>query len=58
MIVHGRFAGFGLLVNWIAADMLRIENGRLVEHWDGIQDEAARASSQSGLPMFGDMFRA
>ena len=58
VIVHGRFSGFGLPVNWIAADMLRIENGRLVEHWDVIQDEATRESSQSGLPMFGDTFRA
>jgi predicted SnoaL-like aldol condensation-catalyzing enzyme len=58
VIVHGRFSGFGLPVNWIAADMLRIENERLVEHWDVIQDEATRASSKSGLPMFGDTFRA
>ena len=58
VIVHGRFSGFGLPVNWIAADILRIENGRLVEHWDVIQDEATRASSTSGLPMFGDTFRA
>ena len=58
VIVHGRFSGFGLPVNWIAADILRIENGRLVEHWDVIQDEATRESSKSGLPMFGDTFRA
>ena len=58
VIVHGRFSGFGLPVNWIAADILRIENERLVEHWDVIQDEATRASSKSGLPMFGDTFRA
>jgi predicted SnoaL-like aldol condensation-catalyzing enzyme len=58
VIVHGRFSGFGQPVNWIAADILRIENGRLVEHWDVIQDEATRASSKSGLPMFGDTFCA
>jgi predicted SnoaL-like aldol condensation-catalyzing enzyme len=58
VIVHGRFSGLGLPVNWIAADILRIENARLVEHWDVIQDEATRASSKSGLPMFGDTFRA
>jgi predicted SnoaL-like aldol condensation-catalyzing enzyme len=58
VIVHGRFAGFGLPVNWIAADILRIENEMLVEHWDVIQDEATRESSKSGLPMFGDTFRA
>jgi len=58
VIVHGRFSGFGQPVNWIAADILRIENGRLVEHWDVIQDKATRESSKSGLPMFGDKFSA
>ena len=56
VIVHGRFSGFGQPVNWIAADILRIENGILVEHWDVIQDEATKAESKSGLPMFGDKF--
>jgi predicted SnoaL-like aldol condensation-catalyzing enzyme len=56
VIVHGRFSGFGQPVNWIAADILRIENGILVEHWDVIQDEATQQQSRSGLPMFGDAF--
>jgi predicted SnoaL-like aldol condensation-catalyzing enzyme len=56
VIVHGRFSGFGQPVNWIAADILRIKDGILVEHWDVIQDEATRESSKSGLPMFGDEF--
>jgi len=56
VIVHGRFSGFGQPVNWIAADILRIENGILVEHWDVIQDEVTREQSKSGLPMFGDVF--
>ena len=56
VIVHGRFSGFGQTVNWIAADILRIENGILVEHWDVIQDEASAEQSKSGLPMFGDKF--
>jgi len=56
VIVHGRFSGFGQPVSWIAADILRIEDGILVEHWDVIQDEATRESSKSGLPMFGDKF--
>jgi predicted SnoaL-like aldol condensation-catalyzing enzyme len=58
VIVHGRFSGFGLPVNWIAADILRIENGILVEHWDVIQDEATREQSKSGQPMFGSTFAA
>ena len=56
VIVHGRFSGLRQPVNWIAADVLRIENGILVEHWDVIQDEATREQSKSGLPMFGDHF--
>jgi predicted SnoaL-like aldol condensation-catalyzing enzyme len=56
VIVHGRFSDFGLPVNWIAADILRIENGILLEHWDVIQDEATREQSKSGQPMFGRTF--
>src|SRR4029434_5075606 len=56
LIVHGGFSSFGLRVNWIAADILRIKDGILVEHWDVIQDEATREQSKSGLPMFGDAF--
>ena len=56
VIVHGRFSGFGAPVNWIAADILRISDGILVEHCDVIQDEASREQSKSGLPMFGDTF--
>jgi predicted SnoaL-like aldol condensation-catalyzing enzyme len=56
VIVHGRFSDFGAPVNWIAADILRIKDSTLVEHWDVIQDEASREQSKSGLPMFGDVF--
>jgi predicted SnoaL-like aldol condensation-catalyzing enzyme len=56
VIVHGRFSGFGQPVNWIAADILRIEDEILVEHWDVIQDEATADQSKSGNPMFGDTF--
>jgi predicted SnoaL-like aldol condensation-catalyzing enzyme len=56
VIVHGRFSGHGRPVNWIAADILRIKDGILIEHWDVIQDEATREQSKSGLPMFGDAF--
>jgi len=55
VIVHGRFLGF-LPVNWIAADILRIEDGMLVEHWDVIQDEATREESKSKAPMYGTSF--
>ena len=56
VIVHGRFSNIGLPANWIAADIVRLEDGILVEHWDVIQDEATREASKSGLPMFGEKF--
>lgn len=56
VIVDGRFSGFGRPVNWIAADIVRIKDGVLAEHWDVIQDEATRQESKSGLPMFGAGF--
>ena len=55
VIVHGRFSGFQP-VNWIAADILRIKDGILAQHWDVIQDEATREQSRSGNPMFGNKF--
>ena len=58
VIVHGRFSGFGAPASWIAADILRIQEGILFEHWDVIQDEATREQSRSGRPMFGDSFPA
>src|SRR2546421_12851813 len=56
VIVHGRFSGFGAPVNWIAADIVRIQNGTLVEHWDVIQEEATEEQSISKRPMFGTTF--
>ncbi len=56
VIVHGRFSKFGLPVNWIAADILRVQDGILIEHWDVIQDEATEAQSKSKAPMFGESF--
>ena len=56
VIVHGRFSNFGLPVNWIAADIVRVQNEILVEHWDVIQDEATEEKSISKRPMFGTTF--
>jgi predicted SnoaL-like aldol condensation-catalyzing enzyme len=58
VILHGRFSGHGLPAAWVVADIVRMENGVLAEHWDVIQDEATREQSRSGLPMFGDRFPA
>ena len=48
VIVHGRFSSF-LPVNWIAADILRIRDGILIEHWDVIQNEASKAESTGDI---------
>jgi hypothetical protein len=56
VVAHGRFSGNDRPAAWVAADIVRIEDGRLAEHWDVFQDEATEAQSLSGLPMFGDRF--
>jgi len=50
VIVHGRFSNTGRPRNWIAADVVRVADDVLAEHWDVLQDEATEAESQSGLP--------
>jgi predicted SnoaL-like aldol condensation-catalyzing enzyme len=55
VILHGRFSGFGPAA-WVVADIVRMEDGVLAEHWNVIQDEATREQSRSGPPMFGDKF--
>jgi predicted SnoaL-like aldol condensation-catalyzing enzyme len=56
LMMHGRYSGLGEGPSWVVVDIVRIENDLLAEHWDVIQDEASRAGSRSGLPMFGDKF--
>ena len=57
VMLHGRFSGLGQGVpSWVVVDIVRMENGLLAEHWDVIQDEATRAQSKSGNPMFGTTF--
>lgn len=52
VMVHGRYSDNGFPVPWIVADILRLKDGVMVEHWDVIQDEARH--SASGYPMFGE----
>lgn len=56
VILHGRFSGHGLPRNWVVADVVLVQDGLLVEHWDVIQDEATQSESKSGRPMFRDAF--
>jgi predicted SnoaL-like aldol condensation-catalyzing enzyme len=41
---------------WIVVDTVGVRDGKLVEHWDVVEDEVSRADSVSGLPMFGERF--
>jgi acetyl esterase/lipase len=50
--------GHGRPANWVVADVVRLADGKLAEHWDVIQDEVDETQSVSGLPMFGDAFPA
>jgi predicted SnoaL-like aldol condensation-catalyzing enzyme len=56
VLMHGRYTNVGQPANWIIVDILRFESGRFAEHWDVIEDEATRAQSKSGNPMFGTVF--
>jgi len=56
VLLHGRFTNNGRPRAWVASDVVRVENGVIVEHWDTLQDEVSREESKSGLPMFGHRF--
>ncbi|SRR5713101_226001 len=56
VIVRGRNSGHGRPKNWIAADIFRVADELLVEHWDVLQDEATEEESKSKAPMFGASF--
>jgi predicted SnoaL-like aldol condensation-catalyzing enzyme len=51
VIVHGRYS------NWagktmIAVDIFRLEDGKVVEHWDVMQEEVPADQSVNGHAMF------
>jgi predicted SnoaL-like aldol condensation-catalyzing enzyme len=56
VMLHGRLSTTGPGPNRITADIVRLEDGLIAEHWDVVQDEATAEESISGLPMFGDTF--
>ena len=50
VIAHGRFTGMGRPAAWIAADVVRFEDGLLKEHWDVLQDEGPRPNPSAAFP--------
>jgi len=55
VILYGRYSGTGQTAS-VVADVVRIDNGKLAEHWDVWEDEATRTESAGDSPMFGDTF--
>jgi predicted SnoaL-like aldol condensation-catalyzing enzyme len=51
VMMHGRIIGLGPKPV-VVVDIFRIENGRLAEHWDVIQEEVPTEQTASGRPMF------
>ena len=58
VMLHGRFSNIGQPAAWVVVDIVRLQDGRLAEHWDVIQDEVTKEQSKSGRPMFGKSFPA
>ena len=50
-MVHGRYTGWGPKP-MIAVDIFRVENGKVVEHWDVMQEEVPASHTASGNAMF------
>lgn len=51
VMLHGRYTGFGPKP-LTTVDIFRIRNGRIVEHWDVMQDDVPASASRNGHPMF------
>lgn len=51
VMVHGRYVGWGSKP-LVAVDMLRVKDGKVVEHWDVMQEEVPASATASGNPMF------
>jgi predicted SnoaL-like aldol condensation-catalyzing enzyme len=53
VFVHGRYTGVAPKPI-IAVDIYRVENGKLKEHWDVLQDEVPAKESKNGKQMLTD----
>ena len=52
VIVHGRFFGFRGAASWVTANIVRLRNKILVEHWDVLQEEETPERSTGQSPMY------
>lgn len=51
VMVHGRYTGWGPKP-MVGVDIFRIEAGKVVEHWDVLQEEVPAEKSPNGHAMF------
>jgi predicted SnoaL-like aldol condensation-catalyzing enzyme len=51
VMIHGRYTGWAPKPV-VAVDIFRIANGKLVEHWDVLQEDVPADKTASGNPMF------
>ncbi len=51
VMVHGRYTGLGPKP-MVGVDIFRVKDGKLVEHWDVLQEEVPASAAKSGRPMF------
>jgi predicted SnoaL-like aldol condensation-catalyzing enzyme len=51
VMIHGRYENWSGK-NMIAVDIFKIENGKITEHWDVMQEEVLAAQSANGNDMF------
>lgn len=51
VMVHGRFSNWHGK-NYIAVDIFKVKDGKLVEHWDVLQEEVMPENTATGNAMF------
>ncbi|SRR6266536_1718371 len=51
VMVHGRYIGWGPKP-LVAVDIFKVKDGKVVEHWDVMQEEVPASATASGNPMF------
>jgi predicted SnoaL-like aldol condensation-catalyzing enzyme len=51
VMAHGRYTGWGPKP-MVAVDIFRVVDGKVVEHWDVMQEEVPASETASGNPMF------